>query len=690
MNLISQHQRRSWSSTTKDIAYYLIFVVVVAVLSVRFDVGDRFVEWSRTHQEHQVHELAIVAMFMVAGLGVFGWRRWREAQREIASHQETLEELRVSEGRTQALQAASPDLVFRLDRDGTFRFVNESAALPMPTETIIGKNLSQVLPPDVAEQTSDAMRQIHAGSSEVVFRYEFPGRDGPEFWEARCVPVAGSEDVLFIARDITDSENQTTALRDLDGRFRAAFEDASIGMSLTSLSGRFMLVNRALCQLLGYSEEKLVGMKFLDVTHPDDRANSELKMQELDTGEVSAVRWEKRYVHADGHVVWAQLNLATVRDPKGKIRYYLSQVQDITPQQEAQAALVASEQRWKQTFEAAATGVALVNLEDGRFLSINQAGCDMLGHSQQELLTMTIREVTHPDDQQESFTRFRQVMTGEIPSSQVKLRYLRADNTTGHALVSTALLRDPEDRPLHLVAQIVDITEPVVAEQRLVDLLASKDELIASVSHELRTPLTAVVGYAQMLNDEVSGLSAVERKEMIESIASEGTDLTNIIEDLLVAARADIGRTVAQVPVNLLAQTAQVLETLHHDTNGRRIELTGPPVQAVGDPARVRQILRNLISNAIRYGGDRIQVTVDNGGPSVRIVVSDNGPGISPEEQDRIFEPYHRAHTRKGLTASVGLGLTVSRKLARLMNGDLTYTYQPGESSFQLCLPAAN
>ena len=148
--------------------------------------------------------------------------------------------------------------------------------------------------------------------------------------------------------------------------------------------------------------------------------------------------------------------------------------------------------------------------------------------------------------------------------------------------------------------------------------------------------------------------------------------------------------TVARVSVDLRAQTAQVLETLEYDTNKSRIELTGPSVQARGDPARVRQIVRNLITNALRYGGDRIRTSVDNGGPSVRLIVSDNGPGVPPEQQELVFDPYHRAHARKGLTASVGLGLTVSRKLARLMDGDLTYRRENGETIFQLDLPKAS
>ena len=688
---LSERQQRSSFGMKKDIAYLLIFVLVGALLSVRFDLFERFAEWGRTHEGSQVDELAIVAMFMVVGLGVFGWRRWRGALREISSHGETLEDLIATEGAMRALLAASPDLIFRLDRAGTFLFVKGSAAPPMPTDEVVGLNFRDVLPPHVAELTGDALRQLHAGSSQVVFRFGLPEPDGPGLWAARCVPVAGCEDIAVIARDLTDFENQAKALRNLDERLRVAFEHASIGMSVTSVTGRFMLVNAALCEMLGYSEEEILGMNFGDVTHPDDQAESWARLNELDPEEVPAVNWKKRYIHADGHIVWVQLNVGAVWDAEGKISYFLSQMQDVTAGWKAQAALVASEQKWRQAFDLAATGVALIGVEDGRFLTVNQAGCDMLGHSERQLSTMTIGDVTHPDDREESLARFRRVITGEIPSSHAKLRYLRADNSTAHALVSTALLRDPEGHPLHLVAQVVDITEQVTAEQRLADLLASKDELIASVSHELRTPLTAVVGYAQILNDEASPLSPAERKGMIESIASQGTDLTNIIEDLLVEARADMGTlTVARVSVDLRAQTAQVLETLEYDTNKSRIELTGPSVQARADPARVRQIVRNLITNALRYGGDRIRTSVDNGGPSVRLIVSDNGPGVPPEQQELVFDPYHRAHTRKGLTASVGLGLTVSRKLARLMDGDLTYRRENGETIFQLDLPKAS
>lgn len=231
--------------------------------------------------------------------------------------------------------------------------------------------------------------------------------------------------------------------------------------------------------------------------------------------------------------------------------------------------------------------------------------------------------------------------------------------------------------------------EREVASDRLEQMVRSKGELVASISHELRTPLTAVVGFAQLLQDEPSALSPAKRAEMIRTIVEEGMDLTNIVEDLLASAKVEAGTlSVANVPVDLRAQVAQVLETGNLDAVDH-IRLDGHAVRATGDPARVRQILRNLISNGLRYGGERIQISVGGSETAARVLVTDDGPGVPPEDRERIFESYQRAHNAPGLTSSMGLGLTISRQLARLMKGDLTYRYQDGDSIFELLLPKA-
>jgi len=213
-------------------------------------------------------------------------------------------------------------------------------------------------------------------------------------------------------------------------------------------------------------------------------------------------------------------------------------------------------------------------------------------------------------------------------------------------------------------------------------------DFVSKVSHELRTPLTAVVGFADLLRNPDTDLSASDRAELMSTIAEQSNEVSAIVEDLLVAARTDVGElTVVQVPVNLRAQTAQILETLDH---AQSIAVLGDAPKAIGDPARVRQILRNLITNAKRYGGDHISVEMGALSDSfASIVIKDDGDPISAEDQKRIFEPYQRAQDQPGQAGSIGIGLAVSQTLARLMGGDLTYRHQAGHSMFQLSLPLA-
>jgi hypothetical protein len=245
-----------------------------------------------------------------------------------------------------------------------------------------------------------------------------------------------------------------------------------------------------------------------------------------------------------------------------------------------------------------------------------------------------------------------------------------------------------------IVIMDLDVTDLRMAQRDLEALLSdkqrlveSKDQLIASVSHEIRTPLSSIVGFAHLLN-EASDLSPAERKEMIELVVQQSGDLTNIVDDLLVAAKADIGQLeVSSVPVDLRAQAAQAVESL--DAGSRlAVNLHTTTARCVGDPARVRQIVRNLVSNALKYGGPAISVETVADPDFGRLMVRDDGPGIPEEQTEAIFEAYHRGEAPSGLAPSLGLGLHISRFLAQRMGGDVTYRYEGG-SVFELTLPLA-
>jgi signal transduction histidine kinase len=220
----------------------------------------------------------------------------------------------------------------------------------------------------------------------------------------------------------------------------------------------------------------------------------------------------------------------------------------------------------------------------------------------------------------------------------------------------------------------------------LESLVGAKDDFIGAVSHELRTPLTAVVGFADLLHEADPELPPDERAELVASLAEQSHEVAAIVEDLLAAASAEIGElTVASVPIDLRAQTAQVLDSQLSEL----IDITGDAPKAAGDPVRVRQIIRNLLSNAARYGGDRVGIELGGTPFFASLRVTDNGEPIPMKDRQRIFELYARAHHGGHSPDSMGLGLFISRLLAHLMGGYLTYDHRNGHSIFELSLPTA-
>jgi signal transduction histidine kinase len=238
------------------------------------------------------------------------------------------------------------------------------------------------------------------------------------------------------------------------------------------------------------------------------------------------------------------------------------------------------------------------------------------------------------------------------------------------------------DEPDGVLIALADVTHLKAREDAMSELIQAKDEFVASISHELRTPLTAVVG---LTSEMVSGgLGGTERDELIELVAGQAQEMSHIIDDLLVSARAGMGT------VSVTLETVDLNAELTTAVEGVGIHLLEFPSAlppAIGDGPRIRQILRNLLTNLERYGGSSRRVLGGVTGRRVWLEVRDNGDGVSEEDSGRIFEPYASAHN--GVASSVGLGLSVSRQLAELMGGSLEYFRDAEESVFRLELALA-
>jgi len=222
------------------------------------------------------------------------------------------------------------------------------------------------------------------------------------------------------------------------------------------------------------------------------------------------------------------------------------------------------------------------------------------------------------------------------------------------------------------------------AREGLQELAEAKDRFIAAVSHELRTPLSAVVGFSAALRDAAGSFSTEEISEMAGMISVQSREVADLVDDLLTAERAASGNlTIRTAPTDLEIELNAVVELYSQP----------PPIEVresavvMADGLRTRQIIRNLLTNATRYGGANVKIEVDVHDGMGHLTVMDDGDGVLGIDEDKIFDPYYRSRNDVAMPDSVGLGLAVARQLARLMSGDLVYRRQDNWTRFELRLP---
>lgn len=232
---------------------------------------------------------------------------------------------------------------------------------------------------------------------------------------------------------------------------------------------------------------------------------------------------------------------------------------------------------------------------------------------------------------------------------------------------------------------MTDVARAIEKAEQLRALLDSQDRLIGSVAHELRTPLSAVVGLSSELRDRAGSMPVDELISLSTIIAEQSTSIAAVIEDLLAMARIrGPGLTVSTVDVDLVAQVGLAASSLGVVD---RLSVTGSGT-AHADPRRVQHVIRNLLSNAFRYGGPTVSVRVEVDDTAAIVEVIDDGPGVNPERVEQIFDDFERSHDDPGRAGSLGLGLTVARGLARLMDGEVVYERQENSTTFRVTLPA--
>lgn len=317
-----------------------------------------------------------------------------------------------------------------------------------------------------------------------------------------------------------------------------------------------------------------------------------------------------------------------------------------------------------------------------RVLRVNQAALDMLdATSPEEILGR--RDGTKVAD--ESLEAFAVALAGLYEGKASLSHELPAVTLKGRRIWLQVRVASSAGRPpgAPVLVGLSDVTNIKNRQDAMADLVRAKDEFIARVSHEIRTPLTAVLGLTTEMTS-MDRMSDSERAELMHLVADQAVEMSYLVEDLLVASRAEIGRVAIDTRlVDLEVEFRAAVDAVGVGA----VELPAPIPHAIADPARVRQILRNLLTNAQRYGGPVVRVAAGSYYDKVWLEIRDDGEGVPETLARGIFEPYGTAH--HGVEGSVGLGLSVSRQLSELMGGSLGYRRDRGESVFRLELPLA-
>jgi PAS domain S-box-containing protein len=513
-----------------------------------------------------------------------------------------------------------------------------------------------------------------------------------------------------IVTDITERKHAENTLRESEERFSGAFEHAPIGVALVAPDGRWLKVNRALCELVGYSELELLARSFQDITHPEDLGMDLENVRRVIAGEIRSYQMEKRYIHARGHLVTVSLSVSLVRDAQDQPRYFIAQIQDITERKLAEQALRKSTEEFR-TLAEAMPQIVWITRPDGWNVYFNQHWMEYTGLTLEESLGSGWSKPFHPDDQQRAQQAWEHA-TATVGAYSLECRLRRADGVYRWWLIRGVPERGPSGEVANWFGTCTDIHDLKLAEleisrtnrtlqieiverQRAEDTAdaanRSKSEFLANMSHEIRTPLNGVIGMTELALD--TDLTR-EQREYLDMVKSSGESLLTVINDILDFSRIEAGRlTVDIIPFDLGDCLATPLKQLAARAHVKGLELAcdiGPdvPTALIGDPSRVRQIVTNLVANAIKFTEQgEVVLTVDvesqtDGGAMLRFSVSDTGIGVPPEQQEAIFKPFIQADgstTRK--YGGSGLGLAISTNLVALMGGRIWLESESGKGS---------
>lgn len=498
--------------------------------------------------------------------------------------------------------------------------------------------------------------------------------------------------LLELRLQVSKYEGTIRALGESERRFRNIADASPMLLWISDEMDNRTFFNRAWCEFTGLSREDGLADGWLQAIHPDDRERYQLNWRE-GAEKHEKMQQEYRLRHSSGTYHWVLEQSVPMKSSHQGVDAWVSSCVDLSSRNAKEVEHQRNEARFRAVSEAAPLGIFVTDTQ-GNFIYTNHQLQSIIGLQGEETLGTKWTAAIHPEDRARVATRWSTAISSNTPFEE-NCRFIQPSGHTTWCRLKAAVINSA-DTVSGWVGIVEDITDSRTFQQELVEAkqkaeaaMHAKSQFLANMSHEMRTPLTAIMGFAESLLQDVD--RTPQERHCLQVIVNNGNHLFEVINDILDLSKLDAGAmAIEETTFELVAMMEEVRSMFAPRIAEKALSFSVHyewplPRWIKSDELRLKQIVINLLSNSIKFterGWIEVHVAFNAPLNEVSITVTDSGIGMTIDQRAKLFQPFSQANesiTRK--YGGTGLGLTISRRLAQALGGDITVASEPGSGS---------